>query len=65
MSLLKVTVEGVFQLFNFRGNKMIVSKVPVGMSNGIVSECVFEERDGHVVKDEVGEFVGRERCVRG
>ena len=63
MSLLKVTVEGVFQLFNFRKNKMIVSKV--GMSNRIVSERVFEKRDGRVVKNEVGEFVGGERGVRG
>ena len=42
---------------------MIVSKV--GMSNGIVSERVFEKRDGRVVKNEVGEFVGGERGVGG
>ena len=63
MSLLKVTVEGVFQLFNLRGNKMIVSKV--GMGNGVVSERVFEKRDGCIVKNEVGEFVRGERGVRG
>ena len=59
---MEVTVEGVFQLFNFRRNKMIVSKM--GMSNGVVSECVFEKGDGHVVKNEVGKFVSRERGVR-
>ena len=42
---------------------MIVSKM--GMSNGIVSECMFEKRDGRVVKNEVGEFVRGERGVRG
>ena len=52
MSLLKVTVEGVFQLFDLRRNKMIMSKV--GMSNGVLSERVFEEGGGHVVKNEVG-----------
>ena len=40
---------------------MIVSKV--GMSNGIVSERVFEKRDSRVVKNEVGEFMGGERGV--
>ena len=61
MSLLKVTVEGVFQLFDLRRNKMIMSKV--GMSNGVVSERVFEKGGSHVVKNEVGEFVSRERGV--
>ena len=41
---------------------MVVSKV--GMSNGIVSKCVFEKGDGHVVKNEVGEFVSGKRGVR-
>ena len=63
MSLLEVTVEGVFQLFDLRENKMIVSKV--GMSNGIISKRVFEKRDGRIVKNEVGEFVRGERGVRG
>ena len=63
LSFLKVMVEGVFQLFDFRGDKMIVSEV--GMSNGIISECMFEKRDGRVVKNEVGEFVGGERGVGG
>ena len=40
---------------------MIVSKV--GMSDGIVSERVFEKRDSRVVENEVGEFVGGERGV--
>ena len=40
---------------------MVVSKM--GMSNGIVSERVFEKGDGHVVKDEVGEFVSGKRGV--
>ena len=62
MSFLKVTDEGVFQLFDLRGNKMIVLKV--GMSNGVVSERVFEKGDSHVVKNEIGEFVSRERGVR-
>ena len=61
MSFLKVTVEGVFQLFDFRRNKMIVLKM--GMSNGIDSERVFETGDGHVIKNEVGKFVSRERGV--
>ena len=60
MSFLKVAVEGAFQLFYFRGNKGIMSKV--GVSDGIVVECVFEKRDSCVVKDEVGEFI--ERCQR-
>ena len=34
------------------------------MSDGIVAECVFEKRDGCVVKDEVGEFMGGERGGR-
>ena len=63
LSFLKVAVEGAFQSFDFRGNEGIMSKV--GMSDGIVVECVFEKRDGCVVKDEVGEFMGGERGVGG
>ena len=40
---------------------MVVSKV--GMSNRVISERVFEKGDGHVVKNEVGKFVGGERGV--
>ena len=60
---LKMAVEGTFQSFDFRGNKGIMSKV--GVSNGIVAECVFKKRDGCVIKDEVGEFMGGERSVGG
>ena len=42
---------------------MIISKV--GVSDGVFAERVFEKRDGFVVKDEVGEFMGGERDVRG
>ena len=40
---------------------MIVLKV--GMSNGVVSEYVFEKGDSHVIKNEIGEFVSGERGV--
>ena len=63
LSLLKVAVEGVFQLFDFRRNKMIMSKV--GMGNGIIAECVFKKRDGCVINDEVGEFMRGERGIGG
>ena len=36
----------------------------VGVSDRIVAEGVFEEEDGCVVKDEVGELMGGERCRR-
>ena len=63
LSFLKVAVEGVFQLFDLRGNEVIMSKM--GMSDGVVSERVFEKKNGCVVKDEVGEFVGGERGIGG
>ena len=63
LSFLKVAVEGVFQSFDFRGNERIMSKV--GVSDRIIAEGVFEEGDGCVVKDEVGEFMGGERGVGG
>ena len=63
LSFLKVEVEGTFHSFDLRGNEGIMSKE--GMSDGIVAECVFEKRDGCVVKDEVGEFMGGERGVGG
>ena len=56
LSFLKVAVEGAFQSFGFRGNEGIMSKM--GVSDGIVVECVFEKGDGCIVKDEVGEFMG-------
>ena len=55
MSFLKIAIEGIFQLFNFSGNEVKVTKV--GMGNGIVSECVIEEGNSCVVEDEVGKFV--------
>ena len=61
--LLKVAVEGAFQLFDFQGNEMIISKV--GVSDGVFAEHVFEKRDGFVIKNEVGEFMGGERDVGG
>ena len=42
---------------------MIVSKV--GVSNGVVSECVFEKGNSRVVEDEVGKFMSGERGVGG
>ena len=60
---MKVAVEGIFQLFEFSGNEVIVLEVGVG--NGVVSECVFEKRDSRVVKDEVGKLMSRERGVGG
>ena len=35
----------------------------MGVSDGVISERVFEKRNGCVVKDEVGEFVGGERGI--
>ena len=40
---------------------MVVSEV--GMCNGVVSKRVFEKGNGHVVKNEIGEFVSGERGV--
>ena len=61
LSFLKMAVEGVFQLFDFRGNEGIM--LNVGVSDRIIAEGVFKEGDGCVVKDEVGEFMGGERGV--
>ena len=57
---MKVAVKGIFQLFDFSGNEVIVSEVGVG--NGVVSECVFEKGDSRVIKDEVGKFMSGRDC---
>jgi hypothetical protein len=35
----------------------------VGVSDGIVAKCVFEERNGCVIEDEVSELMRGERDV--
>ena len=40
---------------------MVVSEV--GMSNGIISKHVFEKGNGHIVKNEIGEYVSGEGGV--
>ena len=60
---MKIAVKGIFQLFNFSGNEMKVTKVSVG--NGVISECVVEEGNSCVVEDEVGKFMSGERGVGG
>ena len=46
---MKIAVKGIFQLFDFSGNEVIMSEVGVG--NGVVSECVFEKGNSRVVED--------------
>ena len=60
---MKITVKGIFQLFDFSGNEVIVLEVSMG--NGVVSECMFEKGNSHVVEDEVGKFMSGERGVGG
>ena len=60
---MKIAIKGIFQLFNFSGNEVIVSEV--GMGNGVVSERVFEKGNSCVVEDEVGKFMSGERGVGG
>ena len=60
---MKITVKGIFQLFNFSGNEVIVLEMGVG--NRVVSECVFEKGNSRVVEDEVGKFMSGERGVGG
>ena len=62
LSFLKIAVKGIFQLFDFSGNEVIVSEV--GMGNGVVSERVFEKGNSRVVEDKVGKFMSGERGVR-
>ena len=60
---MKIAIKVIFQLFNFSGNEVKVTKV--GMGNGIVSECVIEKGNSRVVEDEVGKFMSGERGVGG
>ena len=60
---MKIAVKGIFQLFNFSGDEVKVTKV--GMGNGVVSERVVEKGNSRVVEDEVGEFMSGERGVGG
>ena len=60
---MKIVVKGIFQLFDFSGNEVKVTKV--GMGNGVVSECVIEKGNSRVVEDEIGKFMSGERSVGG